>query len=249
MSDLRPPSDADRILALLTQILRDRGQSTLRRQAETLALPLSTAYRLAARLTKAGLIRRCSRGAFAQGLELAALTDAVDARSLLAQIARPHVERLAQLTQLTAHLGVMEQDMVTYLVKVHGGGPEILTREGTQLEAYCSAIGKVLLAALPEPELQRYLQAGSMIPLTVNTISTPIELREALKVIQSQGFAVDAEEVIEHLRCIAVPVKDRRGSVIAALSVSMQARVDHSVDETRIRTTLSECALRLTKEL
>jgi DNA-binding IclR family transcriptional regulator len=163
----------------------------------------------------------------------------------MTDIARSHLQRLAHRLRLTVHLGVIEEDMVTYLSKVHGGGPDLFTRSGTQLEAYCSAIGKVLLAALPDSELERYLSIGPFIPLTPKTISAPEELRKALVAIRSDGFAIDAEEVLENLRCIAMPVRDRHDGVVAAVSVSRQLDARDNADESRILIALRECTRRI----
>jgi IclR family acetate operon transcriptional repressor len=241
--------EANRILGLLVRILRDRGQIPLLRQAESLDLPLSTAYRLASHLSQAGLIRRISRGRFAQGLELAKLTGGIEPVPLLVQIARPHLKRLARRLRLTVHLGVMEEEMVTYLVKEHGGGAELFTRAGTQLDAYCSAIGKVMLAALPAAELDQYLSAGPLVALTSNTVTRPDELKNALAAIRSDGYAIDAEEVFENLRCVAVPIHDRGGHVIASVSVSRLVSAGPAVDEEPILAALRECARRVMGEL
>src|SRR5690606_3592173 len=108
--------------------------------------------------------------------------------------------------QRTVHLAVFEADMVTYLAKEDGGRNSVLTIEGTQLEAYCSGLGKVLLAYLPEPERERYLADGPFVRLTPNTIIEPDELRRELAHIRTRGYAIDDGEVQPNLRCVAVPL-------------------------------------------
>ena len=240
---------SDRIIALFVRILRDRGEVSLRDQAASLGLPLSTTYRLVSRLKDAGLVRRFGRGSFSAGHELLRLTASIERRQLIADIARPHLRRLARRLGLTVHLGILEEGMVTYLVKEHGGGPELFTRPGTQLDAYCSAIGKVLLAALPAPELERYLGEGPLLPLTSNTISQPEQFRRALSVIRTEGFAIDAEEVMENLRCVAVPIQGHHGNVAAAASVSRQLDSSANFDEGRILDFLRDCARRIQSDL
>jgi IclR family acetate operon transcriptional repressor len=246
---IRSSPESDRILALFTRILRDQGGMSLRNQAASLGLPLSTAYRLVSRLKDAGLVRRFGHGSFSGGLELVRLTASIELKHLTADIARPHLRRLARQLGLTVHLGILEEDMVTYLVKEHGGGPELFTRSGTQLDAYCSAIGKVLLAALPAPELERYLGEGPLIPLTANTISQPEQLRRALSVIRTEGFAIDAEEVMENVRCVAVPIQGHHGNVAAAASVARQLDTSGNSDEGRILDLLRGCARRIQSDL
>jgi IclR family transcriptional regulator, acetate operon repressor len=91
---------------------------------------------------------------------------------------------------------------------------------GMQLEAYCSGIGKVLLAHLPKAACEDYLAAGPFVALTSRTIVDPDLLRAELANVRHQGFAVDNHEVAEDLRCIAVPLRRPDGEVVAAVSVS-----------------------------
>jgi IclR family transcriptional regulator, acetate operon repressor len=234
---------------LLVRVLTDRGSVSLREQATALHLPLSTAYRFASQLQRAGLISRAGRGTFTIGFELLRLTASSPKMRLLADIARPHVRALAQRLKLTVHLGFIEEDMVTYMVKEHGGGPALFTRAGTQLEAYCSAIGKVLLAALPDDELERYLSSGPFIPLTSQTIADPDALRRTLMRVRAEEFGIDAEEVIENLRCVAVPIRDRHGDVVCALSVSRQLDSGSRTRDSRLLKAMRDCAAAITAEL
>jgi IclR family transcriptional regulator, acetate operon repressor len=242
-------ADPGRDVALLMRVLGDQGSVRLRDQAAALGLPISTAYRMASQLQRAGLISRVGRGYFTIGFELHRLTLALDRKQLLADIARPHLQALARRLQLTAHLGVMEDDMVTYVIKEHGGGPELFTRAGTQLEAYCSAIGKVLLAALTDAELERYLSDGPFIPLTARTISEPERLRQALMGIRAEEFAVDAEEVVENLRCIAMPVRNRHGAVVCAVSVSRRLDAGRATNDGLVSKRLLACTQRIAADL
>jgi IclR family transcriptional regulator, acetate operon repressor len=244
-----PIREAGRVMALLVQVLRDGGQKRFREQAAALGMPLSTAYRLTAQLQHAGLISRAGRGAFTIGFELQRLTVEINRARLLADIARPYIRMLAHRLKLTVHLGVIEDDMVTYVVKEHGGGPLLFTRSGTQLDAYCSAIGKMLLATLPEPELDRYLSSGPLIPLTSHTITEPDKLRRALQRVRVEDLAIDAEEVAENLRCVAVPVRDRRGIIVSAMSASRQLAPRRRSNDDRILSALRVCAARITAEL
>lgn len=242
-------AERGRDVALLMRVLGDRGSVRLRDQAAALGLPISTAYRMASQLQRTGLISRVGRGYFTIGFELQRLTSALDRNRLLADIARPHLQALARRLQLTVHLGIIEEDMVTYVIKEHGGGPDLFTRAGTQLEAYCSAIGKVLLAALTDAELERYLRNGPLIPLTARTISEPKRLREALMQIRAKGIAVDDEEIEENLRCIAMPVRDRHGAVVCAVSVARRLDTGRTTNDGAVSKWLLACTRRIASDL
>ena len=115
--------------------------------------------------------------------------------------------------------------MVTYLVKQPFGRRNPPSREGTQLEAYCSAIGKVLLAQLEVEEVDLYLGESSFVPLTPATITDASVLKGLLGEVRAQGWAIELGETMPDLSCIAVPVLDSAGSGRAALSVSIQGRI------------------------
>jgi DNA-binding IclR family transcriptional regulator len=113
--------------------------------------------------------------------------------------------------------------MVTYRLKTGRGAKNLFTRTGLQLEAYCSGIGKVLLAHLPAAERRAYLAAGPFVALTPNTITDPAVLASTLDEVRAQGFASDDGEIVEDLVCLAVPIRAPDGRVPAAISVSRQA--------------------------
>jgi DNA-binding IclR family transcriptional regulator len=187
-------------------------------------LPLSTAHRIIGVYLRSRMLVRAGNGRYAPGPRLAALAQHSRTAPLIA-VARPKLRRLARQMGATAHLGILEDGMVTYLVKEHGGGTEILTREKNQLEAYCSGIGKVLLAHLSHDERESYLANGPFVPLTGNTITDPAALRAELLQIRRQDYARDNAEVDVRLFCLAVPVRDAVGQVRCAISVSCHSSV------------------------
>lgn len=209
----------DRALDLLELIARHDGKLPLDAIASSIGIPLSTAYRLVGRFEARGLVARVDRGRYRLGLSAAVLAQRLDPTALLAEIARPPIRKLARATARTGHLGVFEADMVTYLIK-EGGRHNLLTREMMQLEAYCSAIGKVLLAYQDDEARERYLAAGPFVALTERTITDPSRLRDHLVEVRDQGHAIDDGEVADGLFCVAIPIRRRDGTVIAALSSS-----------------------------
>jgi DNA-binding IclR family transcriptional regulator len=110
--------------------------------------------------------------------------------------------------------------MVTYLLKVGVNSDDLFTKEAMQQEAYCSGLGKVLLAGLRKDRLDTYLEAGPFIRLTPNTIVSEGDLREEVSLSRGRGYAIDNRETSDEIFCVAVPVKDRAGEVFAAISLS-----------------------------
>lgn len=211
----------DRALALFVQVLKDRGRTPLSKLAEESGLPVSTAHRLVAAFERQRLVTRSARGHYVAGMGLAELVP--DRRQALIGAARPLLRRLARQEKRTAHLGILEAEMVTYLVKEAGGPGKVFTREMMQLEAYCTGIGKVLLAGLDRTAQDRYLAGGPFPRLTESTLTEPADLRAAIDAIAARGYAVDDAEMAEGLHCIAVPLHDPRGRTFAAISLTGRA--------------------------
>jgi len=171
-------------------------------------------------LEEYGQLRACRRGHYVAGPRILHLLASVDPHHVDAEIARPMIRKLAKSVGQTVHLGVLEGDMTTYLVKERRVDDALLTREGMQLESYCSGIGKVLLAHLPEADRERYLSGGPFVRLTQNTIVNPDELRQQLKAVRAAGYAIDDREIAPDLYCLAVPILRPDRSATLALSVS-----------------------------
>lgn len=206
-------------LQLLEAVLADGGRSGLSAIARQLEMPVATAHRLARTLESAGYIDRAAKGIYVPGQRLAAF-GRPDPRDRLAAVLRHPLARLARRFGAYAHAGVLEDNMVTYIVRERGGALDLFTVEHMQLEAYCSAIGKVLLAALPDAELDAYLDQGPFIALTPNTITDPDRLRATLLGVRRDGAAYDRHEVRSDLYCMAVPVHAANGAVRGAISLS-----------------------------
>ena len=137
---------------------------------------------MVAAFERGGLVVRGERGRYGAGLGLAELSALYrQAGRFLARAGRPELRRLAREMKRTAHLGVLEADaMVTYLVKEAAGNMPIFTREMLQLEAYCTGVGKVLLAHLDDSAREIYLAGGPFVSLTDNTLTDPGLLRAEL---------------------------------------------------------------------
>lgn len=205
---------------MLEAVLADREGRSLGAIADDLGVPRATAHRQVATLVREEYLRRLSNGRITVGRRLRALAQLADEKQVIVGVAAPVLHRLAAGLHCVAQLGTLENDMVTYRIKTGQGAGDLFTRVGLQLEAYCTAIGKVLLAALPEIERETYLSTGPFPALTARTITDPAALRDHLQQVREQGFARDDEEIVEGLSCLAVPIHTADDSAVAAISVS-----------------------------
>jgi DNA-binding IclR family transcriptional regulator len=212
-----------RSLATLEAVVAEGGRTSTSALARQLGIPVATAHRQVTSLVAEGYLTPSGGGHIA-GPRLLGLMQHLDERQILASVAAPVLHKLAGETRSIVQMGTFENDMVTYRVKAGQGASGLFTRVGMQLEAYCTGIGKVLLAHLPSAECDRYLATGPFVALTTRTITDAAVLARALATVRERGFAIDDEEMQDGLICMAVPLHTRDSSVIAAISVSQDAR-------------------------
>lgn len=186
---------------------------------DKLGLPNSSCHHLITTLCQLGaLVPRADRG-YVLGLRLFELGAMAANQRQLHELALPTLRRLAQGIQLTCHLGVMEGAEAVYLLKVEGSREiRVNTWVGKRLSLHSSSLGKVLLAGLPEDELQSILAQVSWEAKTPRSIVDPVEFYRQLRVVRERGWALDDEEDLVNIRCVAAPVRDMQGHVVAAIS-------------------------------
>lgn len=212
----------DRVLAILDALAAREGEMSLFELAERLDLHKSTIHRLLMVLARHRLVeRRPQNGKYGLGLKLFELGSKASNRLGLGERARPHLERLAAAAGETAHLCMLDGGEVVYLAKVEPTRTiRVPSSVGQRNPAHCTAVGKALLAHLPESELDALIRSRGLKAYTRNTITTAALLKRELRVIRERGYAVDDEEIEEGLRCVGAPVRDHSGRVVASLSVA-----------------------------
>lgn len=235
-------SSLKRTLAMLEAVIADGGRSSIAELARQIGMPSATAHRQVTTLVAEDYLATSGGGRHFAGARLLALLQQVDEKQAVANVAAPLLHALAAKVRSIVQLGTFENDMVTYRIKTGKGAGSLFTQVGMQLEAYCSGMGKVLLANLPEEEREAYLAGGPFVALTDHTIVDPARLREELDKIRVQGFAIDDEEVVTGLRCMAVPLHRRDGKTVAAISVSQLVSSRHRLDDTSLLALLKKTA-------
>ncbi len=195
--------------------------SELSRRAK---LPDASGYRLIQTLEEIGAVTRGPKGRYRPGMLLVSLSSKVIISDLLHEAGHEIVEAVARQLDATLHVGIFEGGMVTYVTKVSTPNSYVVhTRRGAQLEAYCSGLGKILLAALPDDDLDAFLMEDQFVALTPNTITEPSKLRSHLEDVRRAGFAMDDREIRPDMCCLAVPILHPEGRTIAAISASDRA--------------------------
>lgn len=192
--------------------------------AERTGLPKATLHRLLAALEVLGLVERSGTG-HQLGIRLFELGEHVPRKQRLREAALPFMQDLFEVSHDTVHLGVLEGTDVVYLERIRGHrSAPLASRVGGRLPAYCTGVGKAMLAFAPDAAIN--VMAGPLERRTSYTITDHQLFAEELNVIRSTGLAYDREENQIGVNCVAAPIL-LAGRPIAAVSLtSTSSRVE-----------------------
>ena len=188
--------------------------------AEMSGLNKSTAFGIVATLAAEGLLEQDGiTGRYRLGLELFRLGNLVNTSTR--RLVMPELERLVGELDETVNFVRPDGSDVVYLIKKESShSMRICTKTGQRLPMYCTAVGKAILAYLPNPEADSIISGFQFGAYTENTVADASALMVQLQQIRKNGFSVEREEFEYGLICVAVPVLDSRGYPVAAVSCS-----------------------------
>lgn len=237
------------ILELVAESSNGLSNSDLSRR---LQIPKSSASYILRVLEQRDYLRRDPGGRYRLGLKLLSLTGGVMANLDVREAAGPVLADFLKKSRLPeVHLAVLDNGRAVYIEKLENEKSFIKMDiwVGHRLPVHTTAIGKVLVSYLPDDEILKILEIRGMERKTKRSITTPQRfLREAERVRQ-YGFAVDDEENSEGVRCVAAPVFDSRGKVLAALGTSSVVLHIDEENLPRIIKLVKLCADRVSREL
>lgn len=212
----------DRALALLEVLSHQGPDLTLAQLSELLKLHKSTTHRLIMVMERHRLIEKNSNtGKYRLGLKLFELGTKAIAQLDLRERARPFLERAVLETGETVHLCVYDDGEVVYLDKVEPTrSVRLASSVGRRNPAYCTAVGKAIMAFLPDSQVESAAAKHGFRQLTRNTLSNMLELKAELVRVRKLGYAVDNEENEEGVCCVGAAVWSFGPHPIAAISVS-----------------------------
>jgi len=190
--------------------------------ARMLRLNKSTITRLVYSLKDAGFLRKDPKtGEYSLTYRLFRIGSVYINQIGFRTKARPLLSELASSIQETVHLAVLNDFEVFYIDKFEGSqSVGMMSRIGYKSPAYCTGVGKILLAHLSEDEIDRYLRFIELKRYTPNTITNSEELKLHLQRIQRQGYTMDDSEHEADIKCVAAPLHDATGNVVASISIA-----------------------------
>jgi DNA-binding IclR family transcriptional regulator len=195
--------------------------------ARSLRVRPGSLYPALSTLERFGYLERRPDKRFRLGLKLLERGHTILLHLDLYERARPALKELAQALSANAHLAVLYHGQVLYLGREEAAPSAVFPSiVGRLAPAYCTALGKVLLAHLPPGERRHLLAGRPLERRTPRTITSLRRLEVELAGVLARGYAVDNEELHEGVMCVAAPIRDHAGGVVAAISVSLlKARV------------------------
>ncbi|MDY6321395.1 MAG: IclR family transcriptional regulator [Succinivibrio sp.] len=211
----------DRCVAIM-EFLQKRGQATVSEITQATGFPVSSVYVIIDAMRAHGLIRQDRRGKVQLWMKLVSLGNSAREGLDLREIVIPPLSALMDSYDcLAVHFGVMENEDAWYAVKLvpPHAGMGIRSREGMSVSLLHAGLGKCLLAFQPDALRERIISTLDYTPATPTSITNPEDLRKELSRIRLQKWAYDNSEGENDIRCVAVPVFDREGNLMGAVSI------------------------------
>jgi IclR family transcriptional regulator, KDG regulon repressor len=232
----------DRVLDVFETLSEEPEGLSLSELARRLEVPKGSLHPIVARLLARGYLARrgaaggaggAGVGELRLGLHLWSTGAAYLERLDLVPVAQPAMRRLADALNESVQLAMLDGVHNVYVARQDSRQPvRLVSRVGARLHAHATGLGKMLLAALPDAEVRRRLGPGPLPRFTAGTLAGVDALCAELARIRERGYATDDEEYTPGIRCVAMPVRDRSGETVAAMSVSVPAfRFDAALRE------------------
>jgi DNA-binding IclR family transcriptional regulator len=241
----------NKTFSILEILLQQGSAMNMTEISEKLGLYPSTTHRILDTLKYWGYVEQePDNQEYQLGLKVLELGMAKLHQMDLAREAAPYLKELVNQFNETVHLGILEEEEVLYLLKEESSQTiRMHSWVGKRAPLHCTALGKVLLAHLSVEERKKILGGKVLSRHTENTITDKSKLEKELSKVREQGFALDREENEKDVWCIATPIKNHQGKVIAAVSISGPAfRIDEKV-QNNLKEVLIETSRKISKRL
>jgi DNA-binding IclR family transcriptional regulator len=211
-----------RAFSVLEAIAHEPEGLTLAELSRTVGLHTSTTFHLLRTLAPLGCVRRDEiTKKYFVGTRMFALAAGAADEIELVNVCTPPLEALARETGETSHLAVRSNDIGVIIAKFDGSASVRTTeRIGTEKPAHATAIGKIILAAIREAELERYLASHPLKAYTEKTLTDPALLKAEVEKVRRRGVAFDDCEFNLEIRCIAAPIHDFASHTVGSVGIS-----------------------------
>jgi DNA-binding IclR family transcriptional regulator len=198
---------------------------------EATGLAKATAHRILATLTDHRFISVAADGSYLPGPKILSLAGRALQRIDISAIARPYVDDLVARVHCTVHVGVVNGDEIVYLIRSDSDKPyQMPSRVGNAIPLHSSGIGKVVLASYTDEAIARFVARAGLPRRTEHTITTLEDLRAEIATVRILGYALDREENVSGVACVAAPIRNHTGSIRYGLSISTLT-LEHTLEQ------------------
>ncbi len=215
----------ERMMTLLGSLSRHHDPVSLKQLSLEASLHPSTAHRILAAACTAGFVERADPGTYRLGIHLLELGNVVKSRISIREAAMPPMQTLHQKLGESVNLGVRQGDDIVYVERTSSGrsSVRVVHLVGARAPLHVTAVGKLYLAEEDATTLRDYAKRTGLPGYTATSLTTLVTLEKELDRVRRHGIAFDNEEIEVGLRCIAAPVRDDTGALVAGISVSAPA--------------------------
>lgn len=219
----RSNQSSEKLLTILEAMSILEEPARLQEIARLVSMNESTALRYISTLQKSGYVLQSPEtGRYSLSYKICAVAANVSNRKSIRNVASPYLRSIAHIFAESANVAERHDDMVVYLEVISGPSQLLMTTRtaGNVSPMHCTAVGKLLLLGDSLQQLHQYVAAQGLPALTPHTITTLNGLLAELDRVREQGYALDNEEYESGARCVAAPIYDYTGRIIAGFSVS-----------------------------
>ena len=212
----------ERMMSLIDALAEMGEPASLKALSKVTGLHPSTAHRILAAMTHSRLVERCDAGTYGLGIRFLELGNIVKARFSLRDIAVPFMQTLHETIGEAINLGIRDGDEIIYLERTSSGRSlvRVVYLVGARAPLHLTSLGKLFLAADTPADVRAYAERTKLPGKTPHSLTTLEQLEKELETIRRDDIAYDNEEAEIGLRCVAAPIRNDEGTLVAGLSIS-----------------------------
>ena len=212
----------ERMMSLLDVLASTPGPATLKMLSQATGLHPSTAHRILAMMTHSRLVARRDASTYALGIRLLELGNIVKSRINIREVALPFMQQLHDTIDESINLAIRDGDEIVYIERTSSGGSRVrvVYLVGDRAPLHLTSLGKLFLATENIAELRAYAKRTGLPGKTPHSLTSLAALEKELDKIRQHDLAYDNEEAEIGLRCLAAPIRDDQGTIVAGLSIS-----------------------------
>ena len=214
-------------------------------------LNISTAHRIASTLVKRGYLNHQQRGErYSLSPKLLQFSSIIRKRMQIGDVALPFLYKLNKIVDENVNLAILNADGAVFIETVESSHYlRTFPQLGAKEPLHCTGVGKVFLAHMQDKELERLLNSKGLPYYTKNTTRDVSKLKQELSIIKREGTAIDNEEFVPGVKCVASSIKDVNGNVVAAVSISGPSARLHSGRMQELKSLVKSCALEISRAI